>query len=152
MKTRAVLLVATAFVVSLLMPSVARAAPVITRSHFDFPVVINDCGIGTLDLSIDTFNLVQLVSTPTGGLLGTVTTVDSGSGRDPATGVTYGFLDRFTQTTLLSIGQPFVDTAERTLRITGGSGGLLARAIVHTTVLPTGEAVSDINVQFIRCL
>jgi hypothetical protein len=152
MKMKAGLPVAVALVISLLTPSAGHAAPVISRSHLDFPVVIDECGIGTLDLSIDAFNLVQLASTADGGLRGTFTTVDRGTGVDAATGATYRFVDRFTQTALLRLDQPFVNTAERTLRVTGSAGGILARAVVHNTVLPSGEVRSDLNVQYVRCL
>jgi hypothetical protein len=151
MKTRVVLSLVVVLGVALLTTSAGQAAPVISRQHFEFPVAINDCGVSTLELSIDAFNLVQFTTLPNGTVLGTNTTVDRGTGLDQSSGVTYTFVDRFTQGILLGPDQRFVSTAERTLVISSSSGGLLARADTHTTVLPNGEAVSDFNVQFVRC-
>jgi hypothetical protein len=136
----------------LLIPATSQAQPVVSRAHFEFSVRVDDCGIGTLDLSIDAFNLVNLVSSPDGTLHGTFTTVDVGTGFDAASAITYRFVDRFTQAITIRADQPSVETAERTLVITGGTGGLLARGVVHSTVQPDGTVVSDVNLQFVRCL
>ena len=138
--------------IALLAPATVQAAPVISREHFDFSVRVDDCGIGTLNLSIDAFNLVNLTSSPDGSFRGEFTTVDRGTAFDPVSGVTYRFVDRFTQAIHIRTDQPFVNTAERTLVITGGQGGILSRALVQTTVLPDGSVVSDVDVQFILCL
>ena len=152
MPTRLVLIaVLAALGLGILMPATSQAQPVVSRAHFEFPVTVNDCGIGTLDISINAFNLVNLVTSPDGALRGTFTTVDVGTGFDAGTGLTYRFVDRFTQAITTRADQPSVETAERTLVITGAEGGLLARGIVHSTVQPDGSVVSDINLQFVRC-
>lgn len=138
--------------IALLAPATVQAAPVISREHFEFSVRVDDCGIGTLNVSIDAFNLVNLTSSPDGSLRGQFTSVDRGTAFDPVSGVTYRFIDRFTQSIHIRSDQPFVNTAERTLVITGGQGGILSRALVRMTVLPDGSVASDLDVQFIRCL
>ena len=138
--------------IALLAPATVQAAPVISREHFEFSVRVDDCGIGTLNISIDALNLVNLTSSPDGSLRGQFTTVDRGTAFDPVSGVTYRFVDRFTQGIHIRSDQPFVNTAERTLVITSGQGGILSRALVRTTVLPDGTVVSDMDVHFIRCL
>jgi len=135
----------------LVMPATSQAQPVVSRAHFEFSVRVDDCGIGTLDLSIDAFNLVNLVSSPDGTFRGTFTTVDVGTGFDAGSGITYRFVDRFTQAISTRADQPSVETAERTLVITGGGGGLLARGLVHSTVQPDGSVVSDVDLHFVRC-
>ena len=138
--------------IALLAPATVQAAPVISREHFEFSVRVDACGIGTLNLSIDAFNLVNLTSSPDGSSRGTFTTVDTGTAFDPVSGVTYRFVDRFTQAIHIRSDQPFVNTAERTFVITSGHGGLISRGLVHTTVLPDGSVVSDVDLQFVRCL
>jgi hypothetical protein len=135
----------------LAMPAMSQAQPVISRAHFEFPVRVDDCGIGTLDLSIDAINLVNLVSSPDGTFRGTFTTVDVGTGFDAVSGITYHYVDRFTQAIVVRADQPSVETAERTLVITGGEGGLVARGVVHSTVQPDGSVVSDLDLHFVRC-
>ena len=142
--------------ISLVTPGVAEAKPEITRSHHEFTVVIDDCGIDTLELSFDTFTVSQLTTLPSGDVLGHTTVTVLGTGLDPSSGTIYKVVDRFTQQILIlgpDATQPFVETAERTFLLTGGStGGLLSLGVVHMTVLPSGEVVSDLGIQSVRCL
>jgi hypothetical protein len=138
--------------IALLVPASVQAAPVISREHFEFPVRVDECGIGTLNVSLDAFNLVNATAPPDASFLAVFATVDKGTAVDPVSGATYQFLDRFTQAAVFRSDQPSVNTAERTFAITGGQGGIVVRAVVHTTVLPDGSVTSDVDVRFLRCL
>jgi hypothetical protein len=132
-------------------PATSHSQPVVSRAHFEFPVTVDDCGIGTLDLSIDVFSLENLVSSPDGTLRSKFTVVDVGTAFDAGSGITYRFVDRFTQEVVIRGEQPTVETAERTLVISSGAGGLVARGVVHSTIQPDGNVVSDVDLHFVRC-
>jgi hypothetical protein len=153
MKRMLAVVIAAVAMVSL-VPGVATASePSTSRSHWEFPVRIDSCGIGTLNLSIEQFTQVHLWTASNGTVRWHWTDVDLGTGVDPATGITYRFVDRFSQTGSMPIpsDRPLIDTAERTLVISGGEGGLVARGLNHLTLLPDGTAVSDVSVHFVRC-
>ena len=145
------LLLAITTLTVLIAPS-ASAAPVITRSHFEFPVRVDDCGLTTLDLAIDKTQIVN-TSTVNGELFYKLTIVETGVAIERMTGETFRFVDRFTQLVKLRNDQPSVNTAERTIVIVGAGGsGLVGRGLVRTTILPDGTITSEVDLHFVRCI
>ncbi|MEJ7696307.1 MAG: hypothetical protein WKF78_06760 [Candidatus Limnocylindrales bacterium] len=122
----------------------ASAAPVVTRSHLDFAVRIDDCGIGTVQLSADVVSVVN--DSPHGT---TYVSAYAGTAVDLATGTTYRFVDVHTQSVTDS-GEPSINTAQGTIIFTSPTGGLVARGLVHTTIRPDGT-VSGAEIHFVRC-
>jgi hypothetical protein len=144
---------AAALVAVSLMPGLAAAAtPGTERSHQEFSIRVDDCGIGWLNLSIDSFTQTHFWDSPDGTKRYHWTGVDLGTGLDPATGITYRFIDRFTQTgSVTTQDRTWTTTAERTFVLNGGDGGLVARGLNHLTVLPGGTVRSEVSLQFGRC-
>ena len=152
MRTRIILvMLATAALTVLIAPS-ASAAPVITRSHFEFSVRVDDCGLTTLDLAIEKTQIVN-TSTVNGELFYKLAVVDRGVAVERTTGETFRFVDRFTQLAMFRSDQPTVNTAERTIVMVGSGGsGLVGRGLVRTTILPEGTITSEVDLQFVRCI
>ena len=152
MRTRIILLLLAVTALTVLIAPSASAAPVITRSHFEFAVRVDDCGLTTLDLAIDKTQIVN-TSTVNGELFYKLTVVDTGVAIERTTGKTFRFVDRSTQVVKFRIDQPTVDTAERTIVIVGSGGsGLVGRGLVHTTILPDGTITSEVDLHFVRCI
>ena len=126
----------------------SAAAPTVTRQQLDFPVPIGACGIGTLDLSIDARSMVAIDDTRIH-----FTSMDVGAGWDPASGLTYHFVNHLDQQTSFPVDGVAVNTFASTIVITtAGGNGVMAREAVHTTVHPDGQMTADHSVQFVRCL
>jgi hypothetical protein len=123
----------------------AASAPTVTRTHLEYTLPVDDCGITTLDFTV---NLVY-VDGLTGPRSLTVS-VRSGTAVDEATGQTYRVVDAFTQ--VLRSGYMYVETAQGTLIFVNATGGLVARGVVHITILPDGTLASDAALHFVRCL
>lgn len=147
MRQRAFLLLGLVVVLLASSSGVANAAPVMTRTHLEFAVPVNECGLTTLDLSIDKISIVNV-----GPSVTTFTTIDQGIAVDRTTGEQFRFVDRSTQAIRVEADKPTVNTAQRTLVITGSSGTtLVVHAFVHRTILPDGTTTSETNLQFVRC-
>jgi hypothetical protein len=126
----------------------SAAAPVVSREHFDFPVEIDACGIGTLNLSIDARNMVSITDSRAH-----LTTLDNGSGWDAATGLEYHFVNGFSQEMTFPTRGPAVNTASTRFVISSATnGGVVAHAFVHTTVHADGTTTSDVSFQSVTCI
>jgi hypothetical protein len=123
---------------------VALGAPSTTRAHFEFEVRVDDCGIGTLDVSID---VVSTTKETDNKIMFNV--VDTGTAIDSATGTRYQLVDRFTQAFVVTQGV-IVQVAERTFLLVGPSGGIVSRGLVQFTIRPNAS-ISDFDLQFVEC-
>lgn len=120
-------------------------APSIAHGYVEFEARIDDCGIGTIQLSIDAVSITN----ETGNHV-SFNVLNTGTAIDTITGDRYRLVDHSTQVLVITQAAVTAQVAERAFLLVGTSGGLLSRGLVLLTIGPDGS-ISDFELQFVKC-